>query len=120
KVAAAIGGACEAHTEGKLIAVFQPHLYSRTKHHLEEFADSFKAADEVIVLPIYAAREVFDPTVSSEMLAEKIKERGVNAVAAKDFDDAESKIAAIADKGDTVLCMGAGDITDLAKKLVRS
>ena len=73
KVAAAIAGAREMYPEQKIIAVFQPHLFSRTKLLLNEFSKSFVSADEVLLLPIYPAREAFDPTITSEMLAGKIK-----------------------------------------------
>jgi len=60
-------------TKGRLICIFQPHTYTRTRNHLQEFAESFGEADMVLLLPIFAAREPFDPTISSLNLLEKMK-----------------------------------------------
>lgn len=72
KVRAAIAGARELYPENRIIVVFQPHLFSRTKLLLNEFAKSFSQADEVLLAPIFPAREAFDPTISSEILAKEI------------------------------------------------
>ncbi|MCX6717200.1 MAG: Mur ligase family protein [Candidatus Taylorbacteria bacterium] len=68
------GGSAYGGGGKKIVAVFQPHLFSRTKLLLNDFAQSFKDADEIILAPIYPAREAFDPTISSDILAEKIRE----------------------------------------------
>jgi UDP-N-acetylmuramate--alanine ligase len=68
------GGSAYGGGDKKIVAVFQPHLFSRTKLLLNDFAQSFKDADEIILAPIYPAREAFDPTISSNILAEKIRE----------------------------------------------
>lgn len=73
KVKAALQGAREMFPDKKIIVVFQPHLFSRTKLLLKEFSESFGDADEVILAPIFPAREKLDPTISSEILAEEIK-----------------------------------------------
>ena len=72
KVKAALQGAREMFPDKKIKVVFQPHLFSRTKLLLNEFATAFTDADEVILAPIFPAREVFDPTISSDILAERI------------------------------------------------
>jgi UDP-N-acetylmuramate--alanine ligase len=74
KVRAALQGARELYPDKKITVVFQPHLFSRTKLLLNEFAGAFTDADEVILAPIFPARELFDASISSEILAEKIKE----------------------------------------------
>jgi len=73
KIRAALQGAREMFPDKRLVVVFQPHLFSRTKLLLNEFATAFGDADEIILAPIYPAREAFDPTISSEILAEGIK-----------------------------------------------
>jgi UDP-N-acetylmuramate--alanine ligase len=73
KVKAALQGAREMFPDKKIKVVFQPHLFSRTKLLLNEFATAFNDADEVILAPIFPAREVFDPTISSEILAGEIR-----------------------------------------------
>ena len=57
----------EQFPEKKISVVFQPHLYSRTKTQLDDFVKSFDDADEVVLLPIFPAREAFDPTISSSL-----------------------------------------------------
>lgn len=101
---------------GKVWVAFHPHLYSRTKDLFEDFATAFGDADKVFIAPIYAAREVDDGTVSSELLAERVKAQGVDATAL-DFAGIEFALTqAIA--GDTIITMGAGDIYKVADKLV--
>jgi UDP-N-acetylmuramate--alanine ligase len=92
--------------EYKLIAFFQPHLYSRTKEHLHEFAQSFLLADEVFFLPIYAAREAHDPSVSSSLLAELTPSSRVVA----SFEDAQKYIEEHAQEKTVFLTIGAGDV----------
>ena len=110
--------ALRAKTKGKVFVAFHPHLYSRTRDLLEDFATSFQDADEVVIAPIYAAREVDDGTVSSELLAEKIREHGVKAKAVASFDEAE-KFLSEAKEGDVIMTMGAGDIYKVADALVK-
>ncbi len=102
----------------RIICVFQPHTYSRTKTFFEEFASAFVTADEVIYADIYAARETDDGTVNSRMLAEKAKEKGANAAYIGDFDQIAEHLKKNIRKGDMVLIMGAGDIVKLTKKII--
>ncbi|HUY62304.1 MAG TPA: Mur ligase domain-containing protein [Candidatus Paceibacterota bacterium] len=102
-------------TAGKVIIAFHPHLYSRTRDLLDEFARAFADADKVYIAPIYAAREKDDGSVSSELLAERIRENGVDA-AALDFDAIERELAK-AGPGDAIMTMGAGDIYKVADRL---
>lgn len=102
---------------GKIIAVFHPHLYSRTRDLLAEFATAFSDANQVFIAPIYAAREIDDGTVSSEILAERITAAGTNAIALESFGAIE-KVLRKFGKGDTIITMGAGDIYKVADALV--
>lgn len=103
---------------GKLYIAFHPHLYSRTRDLLDEFAVAFVDADKVFIAPIYAAREVDDGSISSEILAERIRATGVDAVALPSFDAIEQALAE-AGPGDAIMTMGAGDIYKVADTLVR-
>lgn len=103
---------------GRIIAAFHPHLYSRTRDLLDGFARAFGDADEVIIAPIYAARELDDGTVSSELLASRIKEEGVSAHATTTLEDVGILLRGIARPGDTIITMGAGDIYKVADELV--
>lgn len=108
--------ALRAKVAGKIIVAFHPHLYSRTRDLLDEFATAFGDADKVLIAPIYAAREADDGTISSEILAERVRSTGIDA-AALDLE-AISKVLKEAQEGDTVMTMGAGDIYKVADALV--
>lgn len=101
--------------EKKVAAAFMPHLYSRTKLLLNEFAESFSDADEVILLPIYAAREAEDDSISSEMLAEKIKGKGKAVKLVKDIDEFKDYMQSRNNEGFVLVTMGAGDIYKVYK-----
>ncbi len=112
KVAAAIEGAREYFPGKKVVVVYQPHLYSRTKTLFKSFVTAFDEADHVILTPIYPAREPFDPTISSEMLAEALKGRKGDsfAEAVADFSIIEERLKRDFDKPNAVIItMGAGD-----------
>lgn len=109
--------ALRAKTSGKMFVAFHPHLYSRTRDLLDEFAGAFADADKVFIAPIYAAREVDDGSISSEILAERIRATGVDAVALDSFDAIEQALVE-AGQGDAVMTMGAGDIYKVADALV--
>ncbi|MHB8710404.1 MAG: UDP-N-acetylmuramate--L-alanine ligase [Minisyncoccota bacterium] len=102
---------------GKIIVAFHPHLYSRTRDLLNEFSTAFGDADRVFIAPIYAAREVDDGSVSSEILAERIRAAGTDATALDSFDAIERALGE-AGKGDVIMTMGAGDIYKVADALV--
>jgi UDP-N-acetylmuramate--alanine ligase len=102
---------------GKVYVAFHPHLYSRTRDLLKDFTTAFSTADEVYIAPIYAAREVDDGTISSEILAGEIAKTGTKAEA-HSFEEIEEKLAG-AVEGDVVVTMGAGDIYKIADALVR-
>ena len=107
------------YVDKKHVVVFHPHLYSRTKEFFNEFVDALAEAEEVILLPIFAAREAHDPTVSSEVLVEAINYKGGNARYCKDFTDAEMYLQE--KEADTlILTMGAGDVYLLGEQLLTS
>jgi UDP-N-acetylmuramate--alanine ligase len=119
EISATLQGARELYPERPIIAVFQPHLYSRTKQLLADFAAALSGADEVVLLPIYAAREPFDPRVSSELLATAIGEKGTAVRTLPDFVAARDYLLGLpASRPPLLIIMGAGDITELAGTLV--
>ena len=109
--------ALRATVKGKIFVAFHPHLYSRTHDLLDEFATAFGDADRVFIAPIYAARETDDGTISSEILAGRIRATGTDATALDSFDAIEDALGE-ASKGDTIMTMGAGDIYKVADALV--
>lgn len=118
EIKATLQGARELYPRERLIVAFQPHLYSRTKSLLAEFATAFDLADEVILGPIYAAREIDDGTVSSEILAEKISERDKFVKAFPSLKEVKDYLSGQTKKGDVIVVMGAGDIYKIAENIV--
>lgn len=105
-----------------ITVIFQPHLFSRTKLLLPDFAKSFEGADMVIVLPIYYAREEDDGTISSKILAEKINEAGTKAESFSDFKTAEDYMKVWLPKmneKDIMITMGAGEAFKIGDSLLK-
>ena len=100
--------------EGRLIVVFQPHRYSRTKAFINNFATTLDLADEVIVLEIYAASEKPIAGISSEAIVEKM----THGSFIPNFIDAVDAVVKSAKPGDVVITLGAGDVSSLAPIIV--
>lgn len=114
EVAASLTAVRRAFPERRLVAVFQPHLYSRTRAFADEFGEALGAADEALVLPIYPAREDPLPGVTSRLIADA--SGGGVRLASKE----EALELALAARGPIALVfMGAGDVTELAHQAVR-
>lgn len=101
--------------EGRSIAVFQPHLYSRTETFAREFGEALSNADEVFVLDVYAAREQPIAGVSGASVAEHVT---VPVHYVPDFSAVAGRVAAAARPGDVVVTMGAGDVTLLGQEIL--
>lgn len=98
----------------RILCVFQPHTYSRTKALFEEFVNELRFPDKVFLADIYAAREKNTIGISSKELAERIE----NAVYCADFDKLAEMVKKEARPGDIVLTVGAGDIYKIGEKLL--
>ncbi len=96
--------------EGRLLVIFQPHRYSRTKAFLPEFAAALDIANEVIVLEIYAASEKAIPGLSSSMIVDSMQ----NGRFIPNFLEAAEWIISNANSGDVIITLGAGDVNSLA------
>lgn len=96
---------------GRVIAVFQPHLYSRTRIFAADFGAALGLADEAVVLDVYAAREDPEPGVTGRLVADAVPGGAAHYV--PEFGDVPKVAAALAAPGDLVLTMGAGDITKM-------
>ncbi|WP_406673068.1 UDP-N-acetylmuramate--L-alanine ligase [Nonomuraea sp. N2-4H] len=103
---------------GRVIAIFQPHLYSRTRFFADEFGAALGLADEVIVLDVYGAREDPEPGVSGAMVAGRVPLPPERVVYAPDRSAVPALVAERARPGDIVLTMGAGDVTELGPQIV--
>ena len=114
----AVLSAAREGVEGRVIAVVQPHRYSRLGGLMDEFAQAFNDADVVYVAPVYAAGEAAVEGVSAAALVARLKERGHRAASeTADADALATVLAAEAVAGDMVVCLGAGDITKWAAGL---
>jgi UDP-N-acetylmuramate--alanine ligase len=96
--------------DGRLIVIFQPHRYSRTKAFMSEFAKALSTADEVVLLEVYAASEVPIPGITSETIVEQMS----NGHFIPNFLEASEWVIAQAKPGDVILTLGAGDVNSLA------
>lgn len=106
----------------KIRVVFQPHLFSRTKLLLHDFAQSFKDANEVLLLPIYYAREVDDGSISSEILSMEINKYTNNSKAFVDFKSLEEfLVVELLKMGerDIIVTMGAGEAFKIGDFLLK-
>ncbi len=114
----AVLAAARESAQGRVIAVMQPHRYSRLGNLMEEFRGAFNDADLVYVTPVYAAGEAPVPGVDSAALVAGLRDRGHRQ--AELVEDAAALAAALAGElraGDQVICLGAGDITKWAAGL---
>jgi len=118
ELAADLRAARDIANSGRVIAIFQPHLYSRTRIFAGDFGAALGLADEAVVLDVYAAREDPEPGVTGRLVADAVP--GGRAVFLPDKAQAAPLIARIAEPGDVVLTMGAGDVTALGPQLVEA
>ncbi|MBN1876860.1 MAG: UDP-N-acetylmuramate--L-alanine ligase [Anaerolineae bacterium] len=100
----------------RIIAAWEPHTFSRIKALHADFMTAFAGADQVVLLPIYAAREVDDGTLTAELLAAQIQHPAVSA--ASSLEVAVELLASIVQPGDVVMMMGAGDEYVVGKRLL--
>jgi UDP-N-acetylmuramate--alanine ligase len=103
----------------RLVAVFQPHLYSRTQNFYQEFGRSFLNSDVFICTDVYPAREEPIPGITGEIIVEAAKKFGHrNAIYVKDNNDIPAKLMEIKKDGDIIITMGAGDIWKYGEQFV--
>ena len=115
---AAVLAAARSVAKGRVIAVAQPHRYSRLQDHMEGFCTCFNDADQVIVAPVYPAGEKPISGVDHNTLAEGLIAHGHKEVKTiNDPSDLAGLIAKNATSGDYVICLGAGTITQWAGQL---
>lgn len=105
---------------GRLVACFQPHLFSRTRDFEEAFAEALTLADEVVIVGIYPAREAAAdfPGVTASHLGARAAAHGVRAVVVEDLAQVPATLVALVRSGDLVLTIGAGAVTVVGPALV--
>jgi UDP-N-acetylmuramate--alanine ligase len=114
--------AAKAGFDARVITVFQPHRFTRTKHLRAEFLTAFNQADAVVVMDIYAAGETPIPGVTAADLAEGIRAHGHRHVAYLGSDRARivEHLREIVRPGDIVLTQGAGDVSQLGPEILHA
>lgn len=119
EVSAALKAARAVVGAGRLITVFQPHLYSRTRLMHDQFAEALAASDEVVVLDIYAAREDPEPGVTGQLVSDSFSNPAqVHYVPL--WEDAPAVAAKLATAGDFIITMGCGDVYRMVPELLEA
>jgi len=119
EISATLEAARQAYPGRRLIAVFQPHLFSRTAEHGVAMGRALAAADAVVVTDVYAAREAPLAGVSGELVLDAARAVGAQTDWVPNRDDLAVRLAELARPGDVVLTMGAGDVTWVGRDLLR-
>ena len=104
--------------KGRVITVFEPHTFSRTKYLLEDFAKSLSLADEIVLAPVYSARELETDGMTSIDLLYETRKYNLRTSYFKSYFEIIKYIKTITKQGDLVLVLGAGNIEKLAKQLL--
>ena len=118
EIRAVLAAAREGVSTGRVIAVVQPHRFTRLRDHLEEFESAFNDADMVFAAPVYAAGETPIEGISSDAMVKGMKARGHrSAQVVAGPDELAEVLADVVEPGDMVVCLGAGDITKWAAGL---
>jgi len=106
-------------TQGRIVTVFQPHLYTRTRDFYKQFGEAFSGTDVLLLAKIYPAREKEIEGVSSEMILEEYKKSGRTGLYIEDKEKILDELESIIKDDDVIVFQGAGDITDLCTKFVK-
>jgi UDP-N-acetylmuramate--alanine ligase len=119
EVAAALNGARAVVGSGKIVTVFQPHLYSRTRLFAKEFAEALDASDEVVLLDIYAAREDPEPGVTGELILNaSLNPKKIHYVPT--WEHAAQVASSLAGSGDFIVTMGCGDVYRMVPEILEA
>jgi len=119
KVAALVGAARAVLPAGAALrVVFQPHLYSRTRDFAEGFAAGLAPADQIVLLPVYGAREQPMDGIDSHLITEHLSALGRESYLAASPEAAIDELVSSAQPGDLIVTVGAGDITRLGPRIL--
>jgi UDP-N-acetylmuramate--alanine ligase len=118
EVAATLAAAKSGYPERRVVLVFQPHRYTRTRDLMDDFASVLSEADALVLLDVYAAGEEPIPGADGRSMARAVRTRGaVEPVFVENLDDLAGVLEDVLDHGDLLLTMGAGDIGAYAQSL---
>lgn len=113
EVAASLGAMRKVHPDRRLVAVFQPHRYSRTAAFQEPLAAALGGADLVLLLPVYGAGEAAIPSISSQGIADRMRADGRPCRLCGDEKEALAALDSLLEEGDVLLTLGAGSVSRL-------
>lgn len=119
EITAALAAARGAFPGSRLVAVFQPHLYSRTQAFHQQFGAALAEADRVWITDIYPAREAPLPGVDGALVAEAVRKQGASIVLHRELDTLPAALAKELQAGDLCLTLGAGSIEGVGPALLR-
>lgn len=121
EVRVTLQAARDAYPDRRIVALLQPHLYSRTQRFAEEFAEALGAADLAIVMDVYASRETPIPGISGELIARAVKRRAHPDVHYVAVDDTLGAITRpLLKPGDILITMGAGNVGRLGREMFQA
>ena len=120
EIRATLAAARTAFPGRRIVAAFQPHLFSRTRDFAREFGEALAAADSVYVADIYPAREQPIPGVTADLIVESTREAGGSVAWQGSRNSLSTELARSVKGGDVVLTIGAGDITKTGPELLRA
>lgn len=110
--------AAQNYPHNRIFCVFQPHTYTRTYTLFNEFTECFNDADKLILADIYAAREKDTGLISSDVLGDKLREKGIDCVNFHSFEDIVNHLKGELKPGDLLLTVGAGDIYKVGEMFI--
>lgn len=110
--------AAQNYPHKRIICVFQPHTYTRTKAFLKDFAKALSLADVIVLADIYAARETDTLGISSKNIEDDLKALGKEAYYFPSFDEIENFLQKKCMNGDLLITMGAGDVVKIGEHLL--
>jgi UDP-N-acetylmuramate--alanine ligase len=119
EVVATIAAARQRFPDARLLVVFQPHLFTRTRDHAESFGISLSTADKIFVTDVYPARERPIPGVTGRLVVEAVERAGAEVDWVPDRSKIPDRLVECTTAGDVVLMLGAGSITETAAALVQ-
>lgn len=115
ELVATLAAARQAYPQHRLVAVFQPHLYSRTREHGAAMGRALAAADVIVVADVYGAREQPEPGITGKIVADAAVEAGAFVLYEPNRARLSSEVAGLLREGDVLLTMGAGDVTRVGR-----
>jgi UDP-N-acetylmuramate--alanine ligase len=119
EIAATLAAARQVYPDRRLVALFQPHLFSRTRDFAPEFGRSLAGADLAVVMDVYPSREAPLPGITGELVARAAKEAGARASYVSDKKEVVDSLEKTLCPGDVLLTLGAGDVVRFGEEYLR-